>query len=172
MVTDMTVEGQTWLRSSLDSGYLEISSLPSRSKIILVLVRALLYGSLCFVEDWKRMAAEQQQHERIDASPQGSWTPLLLVLVLLLLRWLFYSTSNVPVRFRRFYKRQVSDSITRVTSLALPYCFLLPVYLCLNVFFYVSPPSALGLFAIELPSTRKHDTTIPMQAHILRMQTM
>jgi hypothetical protein len=38
---------------------------------------------------------------------QGSWAPLLLVLVLLLLRWFAYETSSIPVRVRRFYNMQV-----------------------------------------------------------------
>ena len=43
-----------------------------------------------------------------EESQQGSWTPLIVVLVVLLFRWLAYGTSDVPVRFRLFYSMQVS----------------------------------------------------------------
>ena len=50
------------------------------------------------------MAAEEEQEQE---ESQGSWMPLVVLLVLLLVRWLAYGTSNIPVRFRRFYNMQV-----------------------------------------------------------------
>ena len=39
---------------------------------------------------------------------QGSWTPFILLTLLLLLRWLVYGESNGAVGIRRWYNMQVS----------------------------------------------------------------
>ncbi|CAB9529261.1 expressed unknown protein [Seminavis robusta] len=37
---------------------------------------------------------------------EGSWIPLIVILVLVFLRWLAYGTGSVPIRFRRWYNIQ------------------------------------------------------------------
>lgn len=46
--------------------------------------------------------------ENEDAVPsEGSWLPLAVVVLLIVIRWLCVGTSKVPVRFRRFFHMQV-----------------------------------------------------------------
>jgi hypothetical protein len=42
-----------------------------------------------------------------DEPKQGSWTPLIIVFALLLLRWLADGQGNTPIRFRRWYNMKV-----------------------------------------------------------------
>jgi hypothetical protein len=53
--------------------------------------------------------AQSRNMTDTDESSHGSWTPLILVCALLLLRWLAYGQGNTPVRFRRWYNMKVSS---------------------------------------------------------------
>ena len=37
---------------------------------------------------------------------EGSWLPLIAILILALIRWLAFGTGDTPVRFRRWYNIQ------------------------------------------------------------------
>jgi len=37
---------------------------------------------------------------------EGSWTPFIILTIILLLRWLAFSNGDVPVKFRRWYSMQ------------------------------------------------------------------
>lgn len=43
-----------------------------------------------------------------ESATTGSWLPLVLIFVLLLLRWVFYGEGDAPVRLRRWIQLQVS----------------------------------------------------------------
>jgi len=58
-------------------------------------------------EDYSQSAAAEAAPTE-KAATEGSWTPLLVVLVLLVLRWVCFGQGNTPVRLRRWYNKQVS----------------------------------------------------------------
>jgi hypothetical protein len=42
--------------------------------------------------------------EEEEETPQGSWTPMIIVLLLVLIRWIVFGQGSiVPVRVRRWY---------------------------------------------------------------------
>jgi hypothetical protein len=42
--------------------------------------------------------------EEDEETPQGSWTPMIIVLLLVLIRWIVFGQGSiVPVRVRRWY---------------------------------------------------------------------
>jgi hypothetical protein len=60
-------------------------------------------------------------HEKdsTDSSPpsRGSWIPLLFVLILLLLRWIFYGEGKFPIQIRRWYNLKVCGGVVKYTNL-------------------------------------------------------
>jgi hypothetical protein len=49
--------------------------------------------------------------QEVEEKQQGSWLPLVAVIVMLVIRWLVYGQGNIPVRFQRWYNMQVSQYV-------------------------------------------------------------
>jgi hypothetical protein len=45
--------------------------------------------------------------ESANGEPEGSWTPLIILSVLVLLWWISFSQAGTAVRLRRWYNMQV-----------------------------------------------------------------
>ena len=43
-----------------------------------------------------------QDDEPPTTETEGSWVPFLLICLLLIIRWLTYSKSDIPIKFRRW----------------------------------------------------------------------
>jgi len=46
------------------------------------------------------MSEEEDEEE---GTQQGSWTPMIIVLLLVLIRWIVFGQGSIPVRVRRWY---------------------------------------------------------------------
>ena len=51
-------------------------------------------------------STQNNSGEEQDAA-QGSWIPLLVIIFLLVLRWIYYGEGHRPMRIRRWYNLQV-----------------------------------------------------------------
>jgi hypothetical protein len=52
--------------------------------------------------------------EEEEETPQGSWTPMIIVLLLVLIRWIVFGQGSiVPVRVRRWYNMKVRRCMQR-----------------------------------------------------------
>ena len=61
------------------------------------------------------MSLEEQEEE----TQQGSWTPMIVILVLILLRWIVYGQGTLPVRLCRWYNMKVRRHIHTCASIAI-----------------------------------------------------
>jgi hypothetical protein len=50
------------------------------------------------------MSEEEDEEE---GTQQGSWTPMIIVLLLVLIRWIVFGQGSIPVRVRRWYNMKV-----------------------------------------------------------------
>ena len=48
------------------------------------------------------MPAQDDEPPTTTTETEGSWVPFLLICVFLIIRWLTYSKSDIPIKFRRW----------------------------------------------------------------------